>query len=80
MLNFPLPEYEGELEHLARISKEDLVAELRRQGTGITLGNNKFRGVMYREKTDNWQAQIYGLLGPKKGTYLGTFETGEEDA
>ena len=78
MLNFPLPEYEGELEHLARISKEDLVAELRRQGKGITRGDNKFRGVQYKENSGRWQAEIRGLLGPK--TYLGQFETGEEAA
>ena len=82
MLNFPLPEYEGELEHLARISTEDLVAELRRQGmgTGITRGDNEFRGVQYREKQGRCQARIKGLLGRKKYTNLGTFETGEEAA
>ena len=77
VLNFPLPEYEGEREHLARISTEDLVAELRRQGTGITQGDNEFRGVTYREKTGRWEAEIWGLLGRKKNTHLGTFETGE---
>jgi len=80
VLNFPLPEYEGELKHLARISTEDLVKELRRQGTGITRGNNDFRGVQYNEKSGKWQAKIYGLLGRKKQTHLGTFDTGEEAA
>ena len=79
VLNFPLPEYEGELEHLARISTEDLVAELRRQDKDITRGNNEFRGVQYQEKWDNWKAEIRGLLGPKT-TYPGTFDTGEEAA
>merc|ERR1719181_2658517 len=80
VLNFPLPEYEGELEHLARISIEDLVVELRRSGKAITRGNNEFRGVTYQEKWDNWQEKIWGLLGCKKQTHLGMLETGEEAA
>jgi len=79
VFNFPLPEYEGELEHLARISKEDLVAELRRQGSGITRGNNEFRGVRYQEKTGRWEARIQGKPLPRRA-YLGSFETGEEAA
>jgi len=78
VLNFPLPE--GELEHLTCILTEDLVAELRRQSTGITRGNNKFRGVYHKEKSGTWKAEIYGLLGRKKNAYLGTFETSEEAA
>ena len=79
VLNFPLTEYEGELEHLARISKEHLVAELRRQGKGITRGDNEFRGVTYREKQGRWLAQVGGKPLPRQ-TYLGTFDTGEEAA
>merc|ERR1719181_1526809 len=59
---------------------EDLVKELRRSGKVITLGNNEFRGVTYQEKWDNWRARIKGLLGSKKNTHLGTFNTGEEAA
>ena len=52
-------ELEGELEHLARISKKDMVAELRRLGKDITpLGNNDFRGVKYKEMSGRWQARI----------------------
>merc|ERR1719181_2658403 len=59
---------------------EDLVKELRRSGKVITLGTNEFRGVTYAKKSDRRQAQISGLLEPKKQTHLGMFETGEEAA
>ena len=36
--------------------------------------------MWYREKSGRWCARIGGLLGPKKKTHLGTFETGEEAA
>ena len=79
VLNFEISEYEEELEHLARISKEDMVMELRRQSAGFSRGTAAFRGVTYRQQTGRWEARIGRLLG-RKYTYLGTFKTGEEAA
>lgn len=79
MLNFPLRDYEPELEKLAKMSKEDLVLELRRESAGFSRGTAPFRGVSWRSQTGRWEARIGWLLG-RKYTYLGTFKSGEEAA
>jgi len=79
MLNFPLKDYEPELEKLAKMTKEDLVLELRRESAGFSRGTAPFRGVSWRSQTGRWEARIGWLLG-RKYTYLGTFKSGEEAA
>ena len=79
VLNFPLKDYEPDLEKLAKMSKEDLVMELRRDSAGFSRGTAPFRGVSWRSSTKRWEARIGWLLG-RKYTYLGTFNTGEEAA
>jgi hypothetical protein len=79
MLNFPLKDYEHELEKLAKMTKEELVLELRRESAGFSRGTAPFRGVSWRSQTGRWEARIGWLLG-RKYTYLGTFKSGEEAA
>ena len=43
--NFPLLNYEQELENIERVSTEELVLSLRRQSKGFSRGTSKFRGV-----------------------------------
>ena len=68
MLNFPLSDYAGDLERLARMSQDELVADLRRESVGFSRGTSTFRGVSWRRETGRWEARIGRLLG-RKYTY-----------
>ena len=60
-----------------QMSKEELVASLRRQSRGYHQNSSKFRGVTRHQK-GKWEARIGQVLG-RKYKYLGLFAA-ETDA
>ncbi|KAJ4760345.1 AP2-like ethylene-responsive transcription factor AIL5 [Rhynchospora pubera] len=80
-LNFPISEYEQDLETMKTMSHDEYVAHVRRKSTCFSRGSSKFRGVT-RRKDGKFQARI-GRIGESRETkdiYLGTFDTEEEAA
>ncbi|KAG1342467.1 AP2-like ethylene-responsive transcription factor BBM1 [Cocos nucifera] len=83
-LNFPVSDYEKELETMKTMSQEEYVAYVRsliliKSVTPITLGGAFW---LRRRKDGKWQARI-GRVGESrdaKDIYLGTFDTEEEAA
>ncbi|KAK9697520.1 hypothetical protein RND81_08G042900 [Saponaria officinalis] len=71
--NFPISDYEKELEEMKNMSRQEFVASLRRKSSGFSRGASIYRGVT------RWQARI-GRVAGNKDLYLGTFSTQEEAA
>ncbi|KAJ6843721.1 AP2-like ethylene-responsive transcription factor AIL1 [Iris pallida] len=81
-LNFPVSDYEKEMETMQNMSLEEYVVHVRRQSSCFSRGASAYRGVTRRRKDGKWQARI-GRVGESrdaKDIYLGTFETEEEAA
>ncbi|XP_020255422.1 AP2-like ethylene-responsive transcription factor AIL1, partial [Asparagus officinalis] len=81
-LNFPVSDYERELETMKNMSQDEYVAHVRRQSSCFSRGASAYRGVTRRRKDGKWQARI-GRVGESrdaKDIYLGTFDTEEEAA
>jgi len=78
-LNFSFSEYETEAPKIRKMTKEKLLAHLRRESNGFSRGKTRFRGVSYRAHTGRWEARISGIEEGKY-TYLGTFDKPEEAA
>ncbi|KAJ8477453.1 hypothetical protein OPV22_021180 [Ensete ventricosum] len=81
-LNFPVSDYENELENMKIMSQEEFVAYVRRKSSCFSRGASIYRGVTRRRKDGKWQARIgrVGELKDAKDIYLGTFDTEEEAA
>nr|XP_010939526.1 AP2-like ethylene-responsive transcription factor PLT2 [Elaeis guineensis] len=80
-LNFPVSDYEKELETMQTMCQEEYVAYVRRKSSCFSRGASIYRGVT-RRKDGKWQARI-GRVGDSrdaKDIYLGTFDTEEEAA
>ncbi|KAJ8755723.1 hypothetical protein K2173_024267 [Erythroxylum novogranatense] len=77
--NFPLNTYEKEVEEMKHMSRQELVANLRRKSSGFSRGASAFRGVTRHHQHGRWQARI-GRVAGNKDLYLGTFSTQEEAA
>ncbi|KAH7405043.1 hypothetical protein KP509_15G054600 [Ceratopteris richardii] len=78
-INFPLEDYEKELEEMKKMSKQEFVASLRRKSSGFSRGASIYRGVTRHHQHGRWQARI-GRVAGNKDLYLGTFSTQEEAA
>lgn len=78
-LNFPYADYAGEADALRGMTREKLLAHLRRGSNGFSRGKTRFRGVSYRSHTGRWEARISGIE-ENKYTYLGTYDRPEEAA
>ncbi|CAO2840271.1 unnamed protein product [Amaranthus hypochondriacus] len=78
-INFPLTDYEKELEDMKNMSRQEFVAHLRRQSSGFSRGASIYRGVTRHHQHGRWQARI-GRVAGNKDLYLGTFSTQEEAA
>ncbi|XP_020572790.1 AP2-like ethylene-responsive transcription factor PLT2 isoform X2 [Phalaenopsis equestris] len=80
-LNFPVSDYEDELEIMKTMTQDEYVAHVKRKNSCFSRGASAFRGVT-RRKDGKWQARI-GRVGESrdvKDIYLGTFGTEEEAA
>ncbi|MCO5557257.1 hypothetical protein L7F22_010818 [Adiantum nelumboides] len=78
-INFPLTDYEKELEEMKNMTRQEFVASLRRNSSGFSRGASKYRGVTRHHQHGRWQARI-GRVAGNKDLYLGTFSTQEEAA
>ncbi|CAL5352938.1 unnamed protein product [Camellia sinensis] len=78
-INFPLENYQQELEHMKNMTRQEYVAHLRRKSSGFSRGASMYRGVTRHHQRGRWQARI-GRVAGNKDLYLGTFSTQEEAA
>ncbi|XP_020597758.1 AP2-like ethylene-responsive transcription factor BBM2, partial [Phalaenopsis equestris] len=77
--NFPVSNYENELEEMKHMTRQEYVASLRRKSSGFSRGASIYRGVTRHHQHGRWQARI-GRVAGNKDLYLGTFSTQEEAA
>ncbi|KAF5748769.1 AP2-like ethylene-responsive transcription factor PLT1 [Tripterygium wilfordii] len=78
--NFPIGNYEKELEEMKHMTRQEHVAAIRRKSSGFSRGASMYRGVTSRHhQHGRWQARI-GRVAGNKDLYLGTFSTEEEAA
>ncbi|XP_078443969.1 AP2-like ethylene-responsive transcription factor AIL5 [Wolffia australiana] len=78
-INFPVSNYEKELEEMKNMTRQEFVASLRRKSSGFSRGVSMYRGVTRHHQHGRWQARIGRVTG-NKDLYLGTFGTEEEAA
>ncbi|KAF7838109.1 AP2-like ethylene-responsive transcription factor [Senna tora] len=79
ILNFPLLNYEKELQEMEGQSREEYIGSLRRKSSGFSRGVSKYRGVARHHHNGRWEARIGRVFG-NKYLYLGTYATQEEAA
>ncbi|KAM1058794.1 hypothetical protein TB2_023192 [Malus domestica] len=77
--NFPISDYEKEIEIMQSVTKEEFLASLRRKSSGFSRGVSKYRGVARHHHNGRWEARIGRAFG-NKYLYLGTYSTQEEAA
>ncbi|KAF3610034.1 hypothetical protein DY000_02049614 [Brassica cretica] len=77
--NFPITNYEKELEEMKHMTRQEFVAAIRRKSSGFSRGASMYRGVTRHHQHGRWQARI-GRVAGNKDLYLGTFSTEEEAA
>ncbi|KAL3723246.1 hypothetical protein ACJRO7_035432 [Eucalyptus globulus] len=77
--NFPISDYEKEIEIMQTVTKEEYLASLRRKSSGFSRGVSKYRGVARHHHNGKWEARIGRVFG-NKYLYLGTYSTQEEAA
>ncbi|KAK8695360.1 hypothetical protein V6N13_000525 [Hibiscus sabdariffa] len=77
--NFPVSNYNKELEEMKNMTRQEFVASLRRKSSGFSRGASIYRGVTRHHQHGRWQARI-GRVAGNKDLYLGTFTTQEEAA
>ncbi|CAM0909017.1 unnamed protein product [Alopecurus aequalis] len=77
--NFPVSNYEKELEEMQSMTRQEFIASLRRKSSGFSRGASIYRGVTRHHQHGRWQARI-GRVAGNKDLYLGTFSTQEEAA
>ncbi|CAL9112245.1 unnamed protein product [Musa textilis] len=78
--NFPVSDYEEELQEMKNMTRQEFVAALRsRRSSGFSRGASMYRGVTRHHQHGRWQARI-GRVAGNKDLYLGTFSTQEEAA
>ncbi|KAL5759599.1 hypothetical protein ACOSP7_018119 [Xanthoceras sorbifolium] len=77
--NFPVSDYEKEIEIMKSVTKEEYLASLRRRSSGFSRGVSKYRGVARHHHNGRWEARIGRVFG-NKYLYLGTYSTQEEAA
>nr|CAD1825904.1 unnamed protein product [Ananas comosus var. bracteatus] len=78
---FPVSDYQKELEEMKNMTRQEFVASLRRyrKSSGFSRGASIYRGVTRHHQHGRWQARI-GRVAGNKDLYLGTFSTQEEAA
>ncbi|KAK4263410.1 hypothetical protein QN277_028821 [Acacia crassicarpa] len=77
--NFPVSNYQNEIEIMKTMTKEEYIASLRRRSSGFSRGVSKYRGVARHHHNRRWEARIGRVFGDKY-LYLGTYSTQEEAA
>ena len=59
--NFPISDYEQDLEQQKSVTMEDLVQQLRRQGNASNQNSSMYRGVK-KKQCGKWQARFSQVL------------------
>ncbi|KAL4323239.1 hypothetical protein GQ457_11G018790 [Hibiscus cannabinus] len=77
--NFPISNYDKELEDMKNMTRQEFVAAIRRKSSGFSRGASMYRGVTRHHQQGRWQARI-GRVAGNNDLYLGTFSTEEEAA
>ncbi|XP_010912920.3 AP2-like ethylene-responsive transcription factor At1g16060 [Elaeis guineensis] len=77
--NFPVSDYEKEIQIMQNVTKEEYLASIRRNSSGFSRGMSKYRGVARHHHNGRWEARIGRVFG-NKYLYLGTYSTQEEAA
>ncbi|KAK6922061.1 AP2/ERF domain [Dillenia turbinata] len=77
--NFPVSDYQREIEIMQNVTKEEYLACIRRRSSGFSRGVSKYRGVARHHHNGRWEARIGRVFG-NKYLYLGTYSTQEEAA
>ncbi|KAL6505348.1 AP2-like ethylene-responsive transcription factor plt2 [Orobanche gracilis] len=77
--NFPIINYDKELEEMKNMTRQEFVASIRRKSSGFSRGASMYRGVTRHHQHGRWQARI-GRVAGNKDLYLGTFSTEAEAA
>ncbi|WOK91322.1 AP2-like ethylene-responsive transcription factor AIL1 [Canna indica] len=77
--NFPVSDYEKEIQVMQNVTKEEYLASIRRKSSGFSRGVSKYRGVARHHHNGRWEARIGRVFG-NKYLYLGTYSTQEEAA
>ncbi|URE02778.1 AP2-like ethylene-responsive transcription factor [Musa troglodytarum] len=82
--NFPINNYEKEMEEMQHMTRQEFIASIRRKSSGFSRGASIYRGVtsvpcFRHHQHGRWQARI-GRVAGNKDLYLGTFSTQEEAA
>ncbi|XP_057456210.1 AP2-like ethylene-responsive transcription factor PLT2 isoform X2 [Lotus japonicus] len=77
--NFPVSNYEKEVDDMKHMTRQEFVASIRRKSSGFSRGASMYRGVTRHHQHGRWQARI-GRVAGNKDLYLGTFGTEEEAA
>ncbi|KAK4393076.1 Ethylene-responsive transcription factor WRI1 [Sesamum angolense] len=61
--NFPISDYEAEIEIMQAVTKEEYLASLRRKSSGFSRGVSKYRGVARHHHNGRWEARIGRVFG-----------------
>ncbi|URE02775.1 AP2-like ethylene-responsive transcription factor, partial [Musa troglodytarum] len=76
--NFPINNYEKEMEEMQHMTRQEFIASIRRacfgcrKSSGFSRGASIYRGVTRHHQHGRWQARI-GRVAGNKDLYLGTF-------
>ncbi|KAI3469174.1 hypothetical protein Pfo_025837 [Paulownia fortunei] len=77
--NFPVSDYDKEIEIMQNVTKEEYLASLRRRSSGFARGVSKYRGVARHHQNGRWEARIGRVFG-NEYIYRDTYSTQEEAA
>mmetsp|Transcript_1745 Transcript_1745/g.6142 ORF Transcript_1745/g.6142 Transcript_1745/m.6142 type:complete len:769 (+) Transcript_1745:331-2637(+) len=73
--NFPIQSIsQEEIQRLDAMTREEVVADLRRKSSGFSRGASSYRGVTRHHQHGRWEARI-GRVQGNKYLYLGTYDS-----
>ncbi|KAG7979373.1 hypothetical protein I3843_05G128400 [Carya illinoinensis] len=78
--NFPVSDYEMEIEIMRTVTKEEYLATLRRKSSGFSRGVSKYRGVARHHHNARWEARIGRVFGNKYLSTLALTVSTQEEA
>ncbi|ESQ41733.1 hypothetical protein EUTSA_v10015354mg, partial [Eutrema salsugineum] len=64
--NFPMCDYEKEVEEMKHMTRQEYVASLRRKSSGFSRGASIYRGVTRHHQHGRWQARIGRVAGTQE--------------
>ncbi|XP_012844496.1 PREDICTED: AP2-like ethylene-responsive transcription factor At1g79700 [Erythranthe guttata] len=64
--NFPISDYDREIEIMQNVTREEYLASLRRRSSGFARGISKYRGVARHHHNGRWEARIGRVFGTQE--------------